>query len=237
MSIEQAASQVAASAAEAAPSVPTSFDLRNVGGKSYITPVKDQKTCGSCVAFGSVAAIEGSIAWTKKTPSPSIDLSEAQLFYCFGAKDGARCETGWWPERALPFCQSSGLVDDPCFPYTPGNQPCNLCKDWEKRLTKISGFSVLTGQAAMKQWIYAKGAIVGCFVVFEDFITYRSGVYKHVSGGQLGGHCISIVGYDDSSRCWICKNSWDTSWGDQGYFRIEYGQCGIDSWDVIGVTA
>jgi hypothetical protein len=38
-----------------------------------------------------------------------------------------------------------------------------------------------------------------------------------------------VVGYDDEAACWICKNSWGEDWGDQGWFRIAYGQCGMDS--------
>jgi C1A family cysteine protease len=44
-----------------------------------------------------------------------------------------------------------------------------------------------------------------------------------------GGHCICVVGYSDTDSCWICKNSWGTGWGESGFFRIRYGDCGIDS--------
>lgn len=217
------------------PSLPPAFDLRNVGGKNYITDIRDQANCGSCVAFGCLATIEGAISWIKKTASPKIDLSEAHLYYCYGSKQGVTCNTGWWPERALPYCVSQGVVDEPCFPYKTPDQPCKLCSDWAQRLTKITSFTKFTSPSPIKQWIYDKGPVVGCFIVYDDFFSYKSGVYRHVSGNQAGGHCIAIVGYDDTNRCWICKNSWGTSWGERGFFRIEYGQCGIDTWDNIGV--
>jgi C1A family cysteine protease len=224
--------------AGAAPGAPTAFDLRNVKGNNYITPIRDQGNCGSCVSFGSVATIEGSIAWQQKKPNPTTNLSEAQLYYCYGAKENVTCATGWWPNKALAYCISGGLVDDQCFPYTAGDQPCKLCPDWQKRLTKIKSTTVLTGNAAaMKQWISSKGPIVGCFIVYDDFFNYKSGVYKHVTGNEAGGHCISIVGYDDSTSCWICKNSWGTGWGEKGFFRIAYGECGMETWQVIGVDA
>jgi C1A family cysteine protease len=216
--------------------VPSAFDLRKAGGKNYITAVKDQGGCGSCVAFGSVAAIEGSIAWTKKSANPTLNLSEAHLYYCYGAKEKVTCATGWWPEKALPYVKSGGLVDETCFPYTAKDQPCKLCADWKKRLTKIRGHQRLVNQQEIKKWIYATGPVVGCFLVYADFPKYKSGVYKHTAGGLLGGHCVAIVGYSDPEAAWICKNSWGIPWGDKGFFKIGYGQCGIDSWDNVGVT-
>jgi C1A family cysteine protease len=66
--------------------------------------------------------------------------------------------------------------------------------------------------------------------VYEDFVRYYTGgIYRHVSGGRGGGHCISIVGYDDESKSWIGKNSWGTRWGEDGFFQIAYGECAIDS--------
>jgi C1A family cysteine protease len=60
---------------------PTGFDWRNVNGHNYITPVKDQKHCGSCVAFGTTAAVEGTFRVQSGNPNLAVDLSEASLFF------------------------------------------------------------------------------------------------------------------------------------------------------------
>jgi cathepsin B len=69
------------------------------------------------------------------------------------------------------------------------------------------------------------------FTVYSDFMNYKSGIYVHTSGYQEGGHAVKILGWGTQSglNYWICANSWGTSWGEAGFFRIAVGQCGIDS--------
>jgi len=86
--------------------------------------------------------------------------------------------------------------------------------------------------------IYNKGSVEGAFDVYEDFMTYKSGVYKHVEGSYLGGHAIKIIGWgvEDNVKFWICVNSWNEDWGENGLFRILKGEdeCGIESGVVAG---
>jgi len=203
---------------------PASFDLTNVNGSNYITAVKDQGGCGSCVAFGSTATVEGTYQWLRGNPSTGINLSEAQLFYCDAASQGCNCETGWWPDNAFNFYKNPGVSDAACFPYTAGDQACTQCSDWQTRATMITGWHNITSTSDMKTWISTNGPLSACFTVYNDFFSYTGGVYKHVTGDCAGGHCVSIVGYDDSLGCWKCKNSWGTGWGENGFFRIAYGQ-------------
>jgi len=220
-------------AALAAPSAAvgyaSSYDLRNVGGKNFITDIRDQAACGSCVAFGVAATAEGTLRRQENDPNLDVDYSEAHLFYCYARDEGRRCNNGWWPSNALNAFRDKGVVDEACFPYTAGDQVCNLCSDWQNRLTKITGWHRITSTAQMKEWISTKGPLVACYTVYDDFFAYTGGIYRHVSGGVAGGHCVSCVGYNDAQQYWICKNSWGPTFGESGYFRIAYGQCGIDS--------
>jgi C1A family cysteine protease len=214
---------------------PAMVDWRNYKGSGlpagdYLTLPRDQKTCGSCVAFGTVAALEAAVLIKAKNPKLNIDLSEADLFYCHGGVNpGPTCESGWNPDAALTSCQSTGVVDERCFPYSPGDQPCKKCADWQKRVTKVSSWKKVTATADMKNLLATRGPLITCMSVYEDFFNYSNGIYHHVSGALQGGHCICCVGFDDTRHAWICKNSWGTAWGEKGYFRIEYGECGIDA--------
>lgn len=213
-------------------SVPASVDWRTGG---FVTAVKDQGGCGSCVAFGSIAALESQIK-IQRGAAYDVDLSEAQLFYCIARSLGRTCENGWWPEAALIGMRDTGITDEACYPYTAGDQDCTgKCADWQNRVTKITGYEYLNSIADIKEFVSSHGPVEACFTVYNDFFSYTSGVYEHVTGDVAGGHCVCIVGYDDVQGCWICKNSWGTGWGMSGFFNIAYGQCGIEG-QVYGIT-
>ncbi|MDF8265156.1 C1 family peptidase [Luteipulveratus flavus] len=230
--------QAAARAKAESASLPTVFDLRNVGGQSYVAGVRDQGSCGSCVSFGSVAVLEGTARFGRKTPSLAVDLSEAHLFYGHGSTVGVTCDTGWMPMPALTFCTSKGITYESDFPYVAGNPGGKTAPTgWEWHRGRATGTVDLTEKVAdIKKHLTTVGPVTGCFVVYTDFYGYSSGVYKHVTGGEEGGHCVAIVGYDDTKQAWIIKNSWGTGWGMGGYAYIGYGQCLIDTWANVGVT-
>lgn len=75
------------------------------------------------------------------------------------------------------------------------------------------------------------GPVEASFDVFEDFLAYKSGVYHHVTGKNLGGHSIKILGWgvDQGTPYWLVANSWNEDWGEKGFFRIKRGnnECGI----------
>ena len=54
-----------------------------------------------------------------------------------------------------------------------------------------------------KDYLSNIGPMTGCFDVYRDFMSYSNGIYSHVAGEYLGGHCVGIIGYDDKEGCWI----------------------------------
>jgi C1A family cysteine protease len=211
-------------------SLPVSFDLRNVGGRNYITPVKDQRGCGSCVAFGIVASMESTAEYTRGAPGLDLDLSEAHLYHVHAKARGYTCASGSWPDDLFTDAANTGVTFEDYFPYNDAGT-VNLNADWPNRLAKAQGVTDLTANpGAMKQHIYARGAINACFIVYTDFFNYRSGVYKHTTDDVAGGHCVALIGWDDAQGCWIGKNSWGVGWGDSGYFRIAYGDSFIEDY-------
>lgn len=83
------------------------------------------------------------------------------------------------------------------------------------------------------------GPVVASFLVYEDFLTYKSGVYQHVTGNSLGGHAIKIIGWgvENGTPYWLITNSWNESWGDNGFFKILRGKnhCNIENKVVASI--
>ncbi|MFC1852493.1 C1 family peptidase [candidate division CSSED10-310 bacterium] len=203
------------------------FTWQNHDGKNWMTAVKNQGNCGSCGAFATLGSLEALIKIAYNAPSMTVNLSEQHLFSC----GGGSCSEGWYLQEAFNYCKNSGVPDEACLPYTQRDNNCgNTCSDWQARAVKIADWHwVTSGQANINKIKNAlkQGPVPTRMEIYTDFYSYKSGVYEHTYGGYEGGHFVVIVGWDDSKNCWICKNSWGTTWGESGYFRIKRGQVTI----------
>ena len=201
--------------------LPSHLDWRNNSG-NYVTPIRDQRSCGSCWAFATTAALESATLITLGTPGVDINLAEQILVSCSGA---GSCGGGY-TSYASDYFQDTGLPLESCYPYTGTNGNCgNACSNWQSSTYKIVDWWGVTKTVdALKNALYTYGPLVTTMQVYSDFDSYTSGVYSYVSGYLRGGHAILLVGYDDAGQYFICKNSWGTWWGESGYFRIAYSQ-------------
>lgn len=230
------ASAMALRAQVVAPNFAPEVDWRNRNG-SFVTPVKSQAGCGSCVSFCTVATVE-SMALIELRQQ--LDLSEADLHFC--SSHGANCD-GWWPSDAYNVLKDRGTSDEACFPYPVDafnnvNPVCVACADRDARAVRITESTTLTS-VERKNWLSNVGPCSAVFRVFDDFYSVGNGIYSYLTGVERGLHCVEVIGYSEADQCWICKNSWGTDWGDNGFFRIAYGQAGIDTefpfWTARGV--
>ena len=203
---------------------PATVDWRNSLGVSYVSPVKNQGSCGSCWAFASTAGLESqAMIGTAGMP---VDLSEQILVSCSGA---GTC-SGGSSASASTYLRDVGLPLEGCFKYTATNNLCsNACPDWQSNTYKINGWhraNTSTSLTAddLRNALYAYGPVVATMYVYNDFYSYRSGVYSYTTGAYVGAHAVLVVGYDDTQQAFIVKNSWGSGWGEAGYFMIAYGE-------------
>lgn len=208
---------------------PASFDWRNNGGSSFVTPVRNQGGCGSCWAFATTAALESSLLIATGAGG---NLAEQILLSCSGA---GSCDGGYI-DRASNFIRDTGLPDEAVYPYTAGDGTCtSALAGWQNATAGITSWHYVGGSTSpsetqIKEELVAYGPLVTTMAVYSDFFYYGGGVYQHVSGTYQGGHAILLVGYDDAQQCFIAKNSWGAGWGESGFFKIGYTELA----DVVG---
>ena len=186
-------------------------------------------------------AHQGSTAFIPPTQIAALanpDISEQDLISCTTA---GGCDGGYVSQAAQAL-KTQGIVSENCFSYEAEDLACNRCSNWKDVLSKIARWRWITTDTidvpAIKT-VLQDGPLVGYMHVYDDFYSYRSGVYQKTSGAVYeGGHAILMVGYDDGDNCWICKNSWGTNWGENGYFKIRRGNCETGTWvmQLDGVT-
>ena len=192
------------------PLLPTSFDWRNVAGRNYVTPVKNQ-VGGTCVAFANTAALESCVLRAEFVEGKDIDLSERVL---------AECNPGY-PSVVAEFLQSTGLPPDRCFSYTSGaGGPSEGWQDQAYRVIQHGPYRNIRIEE-FKSLIH-DGPVVAGMNVPSDFYNYKGGVYSATTTSTAGFHEVLVIGYDDSSQCFLAKNSWGEDWGEEGLFRIAY---------------
>lgn len=92
----------------------------------------------------------------------------------------------------------------------------------------------------MMKELVANGPFEVSMEVYEDFLTYKEGVYQRTKGHLLGAHAVKILGYgvENGVKYWLCANSWNEEWGDKGFFKIRRGrsECDIEENGVGGLA-
>ncbi|MFZ2070900.1 MAG: C1 family peptidase [Halobacteriota archaeon] len=213
-------------------SLPNHFDWRNKDGGDWMTPVKDQGSCGSCWAFSGVGIVEPEYNILYDNPELDFDLSEQYLVSdcCIVCGD---CNGGWH-STALEFIRDEGITDEACFPYIARNCPCSdryRCPDWSDRLKKIDETgSVPSDIETIKDSLIEKGPLSVAMGIGSEFGGYFdvNGVYRCTDDNDVN-HAVVIAGYDETGDYWIVKNSWGSGWNGDGYFKVGYGECAIEN--------
>ena len=200
--------------------------------KGAVTPIKNQGQCGSCWSFSTTGSVEGVVQIATGT---LVSLSEQQLVDCSGSFGNEGCNGGLMDDAFKYIIANGGLDSEADYAYTARDGTCNKAKE-AKKVGSITGFADVP-QNNENQLIAAVNKNPVSVAIEADqqaFQLYKSGVFDAACGTQLD-HGVLAVGYGTESGkdYWIVKNSWGTTWGDQGYILMAQhkgasGICGIN---------
>jgi len=209
---------------------PTSFDARK---KNWVPAVRNQGQCGSCWAFCTIASIAINYA-KKKGKTPPV-LSEQQLVDCSTGDHGC---SGGWPTTAATYAKK-GVMLNSAYPYKARAGSCKYASSKVK--TKVSSTGYVTKSVAgMKSGIQTYGSLMVALNA-NKLQSYKSGIVTASGCSTSVNHGVTAIGWGKtgSTEYWIVRNSWGSSWGEKGYFRIVTGKnaCGIETYPMYVTVA
>ena len=203
--------------------LPTKVDLRPL-----CPPIYDQGQLGSCTGNGWAAAVE--FLFKKQGLA---DFAPSRLFIYYNERalqNDTADDTGAAISEGATVVTKQGCPPESDWPYDitkfAEKPPQQAYDDGLKHLV-LQVQQVAQDLASMKEVVAQGLPIVIGFSVYESFESQavaQSGIVTMPAHHEkkVGGHCVVIVGYDDSQKMFIMRNSWGTGWGLQGYFMMPY---------------
>ncbi|KAI5651913.1 papain family cysteine protease domain-containing protein [Phthorimaea operculella] len=235
---------------------------------SSLNEIRDQGGCGSCWAFGAVSAMTDRVCiYSKGTQNFHFSAQDLTSCCndCDGCNGGDPVSAWYcWKESGIvsggPFKSGQGCRPyelEPCEHHINGTRKKCPSKKWydtpacretcensykigykqDKRFGK-NVYEIDLNEDQIRAELYQNGPVEAVFQVFDDFLSYKSGVYRHTHGVSIGYHAVKIMGWgvEGGTKYWLVANSWNTDWGDHGFFKFLRGEnhCGIEGGIVAG---
>lgn len=205
------------------------FDWTEEEGMEFI--VRDQKDCNAGWAYATVAAAEALFA---QKEGKFMQYSVQRLIECDTLNNGCN---GGDPTMAERYMKKKGLLLEKDWEHFK----CITNEDYVKKISNYSticqGSDDASTENYMRQYLFSKGPLV-VTINSKKLKSYEKGI---ITGEECSkkaiNHVVLAVGYnvesedDEDKHYWRMLNSWGPDWGENGFFRIAFGNnvCGLAS--------
>jgi len=218
--------------------IPDSYSAVDEG---LVSAVKNQKQCGSCVAFSNMALIETCF---RRVTGAFSDFSEQHLVDCGFGENGANgCDGAWTHAYAKWVADNQPeLLAEATYPYLNEEPNLSCPKDLPSydRGAKVTqaAYTYRGSEDLLKSVVFKHGAAVASVSAYGPMQDYDGGIFSGCTNTTTD-HAVTVVGYgsdpESGKDYWLIKNSWGKAWGEEGYIRMErgVGMCGIGKTIVI----
>lgn len=230
--------------------VPIELDWTTKDGGKYMTPIKNQGTCGSCWAFAGVAAVESRYAIENNVQASP--LSVEQVLSCSADLDHIRSKfednmtsssegcAGGMPFLTytyLQLAQPHGISCESAYPYVMAtNETHPQCSSSLTSQVAVAWKSngsayklVAASEKALLKAVTSGPVTANIDATGSGFRHYAGGIYDAkdcLSDGDEVNHAVVVVGFGETEageKFWVIRNTWGTMWGEDGYMRIARG--------------
>jgi C1A family cysteine protease len=215
--------------------VKSTVDLRK-----WCSPIEDQLNLGSCVGQAIVGAYE--LMLNKFYPNKFIDLSRLFVYYNARLIDGPEYldeDVGTYIRSGIKSVQKWGVCAETVWPYLVENfddaPSIQSYEDAEQRI--IKKYYRVIGNDNIVHALNNEYPVIISIYVYENFYDLENSNQSTLTPPNnskfMGGHAVTIVGYDLDKRLFLVRNSFGENWGDKGYFWMpfDYAEAELlDSW-------
>lgn len=209
-----------------------SVDLRE-----WDTIIETQDRLGSCASNAITNAYEMIVK--QKYPEYFTQLSRLFIYYNTRFEYSNIYEdTGIYLRDGLKSVSKFGICSEQLWPYIVDNfddRPTEECyEDAKKR--KLINYQKLISNYYITEVLNDNKPVVFGMQIYESFMDLDERIstvsFPSRKEKSMGNHAMCMVGYDLNRRLFLAKNSFGTTWGNQGYCWIPFDYITQEGYDI-----